>query len=252
MNKTKQESAKEPRATTSRERLARRIVERFPDRRFESEDDVYDAIDEYDSYLTEHYEKMLDDHNRLTNLMCSNPRVGAFISEVADGEDALVACVRYFGKELLDSSTDKQKMHAIRRANDECVERSRVFRNMEEAMHKNIEKSSRSIERFMNRKKMNENDLEDFLDRIFHVCRHVFAGDLCEDVLELLYKGLRYDTDLPCAEQAAEVRGRNQRIVSQRREAKGDSLTLSQHRASHGNNEKGYRSTRRRPSIWDM
>jgi len=48
------------------------------------------------------------------------------------------------------------------------------------------------------------------------------------------------------------VRGRNQRIVSQRREAKGDSLTLSQHRASHGNNEKGYRSTRRRPSIWDM
>ena len=56
MNKTKQESAKEPRATTSRERLARRIVERFPDRRFESEDDVYDAIDEYDTYLTEHYE----------------------------------------------------------------------------------------------------------------------------------------------------------------------------------------------------
>ena len=104
MSKTEKNLTKDPKTTTSRERLARRIVEHYPDRIFECEDDVYDALDEYATFLSDHYEKMLGDHNRLTGLMYSNPRVGAFITDVADGEDALVACVRYFGKELLEGS----------------------------------------------------------------------------------------------------------------------------------------------------
>lgn len=252
MSKTEKKLSNEPRTTTSRERLARRIVEHYPDRLFESEDDVYDALDEYASYLSEHYEKMLCDHNRLTGLMCSNPRVGAFISDVAEGEDALVACVRYFGKELLECSDDKQKMYAIKRANDEFLERNRSFKEMEAAMRRNVDKSTRSIERFMRNKKMNESELDDFLDRVFHVCQHVFAGDLSEDVLELLHKGLSYDVDLSCAEHAAEVKGRNKRIMMERRDATGDSLSNMRNSASKEKSEGGYRRTHRRPSIWDM
>ena len=252
MNKTEKKTPKDLRGSTSRERLARRIIEHYPDRCFECEDDVYDALDEYASNLSEHYEKMLSDHNRLSNLMYSNPRVGAFISDVSDGEDALVACVRYFGKELLENSSDKEKMHAIKRANEEFIERNRSFQEMEAAMHRNVDKSARSIERFMQRKKMNAEELDEFLDRTFHVCQHVFSGDLNEDVLELLYKGLRYDTDLSCAEHTAEVKGRNKRIVMERRETIGDRLTDVHNSASTNKEHKGYRPPRRRPSIWDM
>ncbi len=252
MTKKEKKLSKEPQVTTSRERLARRIIEHYPDRRFESEDDVYDALDEYASHLSEHYDKMLSDHNRLTGLMCNNPRVGAFIADVADGEDALVACVRYFGKELLECSDDKQKMYAIKRANDEFVERSRNFRELEAAMQRNVDKSARSIERFMRSKKMENSDLEDFLDRVFHVCQHVFAGDLNEDILELLYKGLRYDTDLTCAEHAAEVKGRNRRIMMERRDAVGDSISDTRNSAAREKGSGSYRRPRRRPSVWDM
>lgn len=252
MSKTEKQSAAKSQARTSRERLAERILKRFPDRRFETEDDVYDALDEYDTYMCEHYEKMLSDQNKLSQLMFSNPRVGAFISDVAEGEDALVACVRYFGKELFDSSSDTQKMHALRVANDEFVERNRVYRELQEAMKENVERSTRAIERFMRSKKMNEEDLDDFIDRIFHMCSHVFAGDLREDVLELLYKGLRYDADISCAEHAGEVKGRNRRIVMERREAAGDKMPLG----GSGNADRpsggGYRRTRRRTSVWDM
>jgi hypothetical protein len=63
-----------------------------------------------------------------------------------------------------------------------------------------------------------------------------------------LYKGLSYDTDLSCAEHAAEVKGRNRRIVMERRDAMGDSLSD----ANLDKGSKGYRRTRRRPSVWDM
>lgn len=252
MNKKEKNQPKVYQGATSRERLARRIVEHYPDRVFECEDDVYDALDEYASYLSDHYERMLSDHNRLTGLMYSNPRVGAFITDVADGEDALVACVRYFGKELLDSSNDAQKVQAIKRANDEFVERNRAFQEMEAAMHRNVDKSTRSIERFMRMKQMDESQLDSFLDRVFHVCHHVFTGDLSEVVLELLYKGLSYDTDLSCAEHAAEVKGRNSRIVMERRDAMGDSLSDANNPIPNDKGSKGYRRTRRRPSVWDM
>ena len=251
MSKTEKKQPATSKARTSRERLAERILKRFPDRRFETEDDVYDALDEYDSYVCEHYEKMLSDQNKLSQLMFSNPRVGAFISDVADGEDALVACVRYFGKEVFDNSNDAQKMNALRIANEEFVERSRAFRELEDTMKGNVEKSTRSIERFMRNKKMTEQELDDFIERIFHVCSHVFAGDLREDVLEILYKGLRYDADLSCAEQAGEVKGRNRRIVMERREAAGDKMPAMGNNApsaSGGN----YRHPRRRNSVWDM
>lgn len=252
MSKKEKQLPAASKARTSRERLAERILQRFPDRRFETEDDVYDALDEYDSYVCEHYEKMLSDQNKLSRLMFSNPRVGAFISDVAEGEDALVACVRYFGKELFDSSSDTQKMHALRIANEEFDERNRAFRELEAAMKDNVERSTRSIERFMRTKKMTEQELDDFIDRVFHVCSHVFAGDLRDDILELLYKGLRYDVDLSCAEHAGEVKGRNRRIVMERREVAGDKMPLAGEGNVQPTTGSGYRRTRRRGSVWDM
>ncbi len=251
MSKTDKKSPGGVQSLSSRERLVERIMQRYPDRRFESDDDFYDALDEYDSFLCGNYEKMVGDQNKLCQLMCSNPKVGAFISDVAEGEDALVACIRYFGRDLLEQGGDERKMYAIRRANEEFLERNRCYRELESSMQKNVERSVRHIKRFMQSKKMDDAEFEEFLERIFHVCRHVFAGDLNTDVLELLYKGLRYDSDLPCAEHAAEIKGRNERIVMSRREMAGDSLPAMKHVSDNGD-KGGYRRVRRRSSIWDM
>ncbi len=251
MSKTEQNTARERNNRTSRDRIAERLVRRYPGRMFENIDEVFDALDEYDTYVCDHYEKMLGDHNKLTQLMYSNPRVGAFISDIADGEDAVVACIRYFGKELLEGESDEVKLQALNRANEEFMERNKAFRDMEEAMQRNVEKSSRSIERFKRNKGMDELEINDFLERVFHVCRHVFSGDLSEDVLELLHKGLRYDTDLSCAEHAAEIKGRNHSIVMAHRDSIGDALPSTPNN-SGSNRKGGYRRFRRHSSVWDM
>ncbi len=249
MSKSNTNNTTDARCRNSRERLTERLLQRFPNRRFESDDDFYDALDEYDTFLCSNYEQMLGDQNKLCQLMCSNPKVGAFISDVAEGEDALVACVRYFGRELLEQGDDRQRMFAIRRANDEYLARNRRYREMEDSMQRNVEQSARHIERFMREKKMSEEDFDDFMERVFHVCRHVFAGDLNGDVLSLLYKGLRYDTDLPCAEHTAEIKGRNERILFTRRNEAGDSLPAMRQAPAE---REGYKFYKRRGSVWDM
>lgn len=163
---------------SARERIARRLQERYPDRQFTDEEEFYDALDEYDNALSQHYEQMLGDQNRLCQMMCSNPKMGAFISDVADGEDVLVACVRYFGKDMLDHAGDERYMHAIRRANEEFEARNRHYMELEESMRHNVEQSARHIERFMRAKQMDEAEFDDFLDRVFHICQHVLRETL--------------------------------------------------------------------------
>lgn len=80
------------------------------------------------------------------------------------------------------------------------------------------------MERFKSEKGMSDEEFESFLDRVYHLCNHVFMGELNDEVLGLLFKGLYYDRDLSCAEREAEVRGRNERIVFEKRERNGDSL----------------------------
>ena len=102
----------------SRDLLVERILHRYPARRVDSDDDLFDALEEYDSYRNERYERLADDQSKLCKLFMSNPKMGAFISDVIGGEDALIACVRYFGKDMLDCAEDEGRMEEVRKAND--------------------------------------------------------------------------------------------------------------------------------------
>lgn len=115
----------------SRDLLVERILHRYPARRVDSDDDLFDALEEYDSYRNERYECLADDQSKLCKLFMSNPKMGAFISDVIGGEDALIACVRYFGKDMLDCAEDEGRMEEVRKANDEYLSRMARFGELE-------------------------------------------------------------------------------------------------------------------------
>ena len=62
---------------SARERIARRLQERYPDRQFTDEEEFYDALDEYDNALSQHYEQMLGDQNRLCQNDVQQPQNGS-------------------------------------------------------------------------------------------------------------------------------------------------------------------------------
>ena len=81
-------------------------------------------------------------------------------------------------------------------------------------------------------------------------------GKFSMKTLELLFRGLNYESDLMQAEMAGEVRGKNQRIVLERNRAEGDSMpSLHSHSSAKGGDEDGMTSImgyRRQPSVWDL
>ena len=146
-------------------------------------------------------------------------------------------------------------MAEVRKANDEYLSRVARFNELESQMRENLEKSSRCMERFKTEKGMNDAEFEGFLDRVYHLCNHVFMGELNDEVLNLLFKGLYYDRDLSCAERDGEVRGRNERIVFERRERGGDSLPPLRNGGSFESDTSELSpvfGNRRRRSVWDM
>ena len=149
----------------SRDLLVERILHRYPARRVDSDDDLFDALEEYDSYRNERYERLADDQSKLCKLFMSNPKMGAFISDVIGGEDALIACVRYFGKDMLDCAEDEGRMAEVRKANDEYLSRMARFGELENQMRENLKNSTRCMERFKSEKGMSDEEFEGFLDR---------------------------------------------------------------------------------------
>ena len=241
---------------TSHQIILEKLRKRFPDRLLDSDDTFFDALVEYDTHLCDRYEKLRDDQTKLATLFISNPKMGGFISDVISGEDALVACVRYFGKDVLECANDENRMAQLQKENDEFLARMSANRKLEKEMAENWEHSKRAISRFKEAKNMSDNDFDNFLERVHHICEHVFMSDFTPDVLEILFKGVNYDNDLGCAERAAEVRGRNERILLEKRQSDGDALPgLHNNRSSRSEEEENLTpgfGLRRRRSVWDM
>ena len=122
-------------------------------------------------------------------------------------------------------------------------------------MEENWQHSARAIARFKAHKGMSDEEFEDFLDRVHHVCEHVFMHDFTTEILELLFKGINYDLDLGNTERIAEIRGRNERILSERPPREGSPLPQLSGIGGGENPDEGRSAAfgfRRRGSVWDL
>ena len=74
----------------------------------------------------------------------------------------LIACVRYFGKDMLDCAEDEGRMEEVRKANDEYLSRMARFGELENQMRENLKNSTRCMERFKSEKGMSDEEFEGF------------------------------------------------------------------------------------------
>ena len=86
----------------SRELLLARVSKSFPDRVFDNDDRFFDSLLEYEDNLRQRYDYLCQDQLKLADIFMSNPRMAEFIGDVLAGDDALAACVRHFGRDILE------------------------------------------------------------------------------------------------------------------------------------------------------
>lgn len=231
------EQSDEREQKTPRELLREKLLRNYPDRKVDDDDELFDLLWEYDSQLCGCYDRLKEGQLKLAHLFNENPRVGAFISDVVAGDDALLACIRHFGRRLLESGNDFEMMDKIRREDMVYRERRMQQRKMEEDRERNWERSERIIEAFKVQNELSDEAFDRFLEEVYDLVESVFMGKFSMRTLELLYKGLNYESDMMQAEMAGEVRGKNQRIVLERGRSAGDSVPSLHSRSSAGSTD---------------
>ncbi len=241
---------------SARELLREKLLQNYPDRAIESDDELLDLLWDYDSQLCSCYDRLKDGQLKLAHLFNENPKVGAFIADVVAGDDALLSCIRHFGRNLLESGNDFEMLDKIRREDMVYKERRMQQQKMEEERERNWVRSERIIEAFKAKNELSDEDFDQFLEEVYDLVENIFMGKFSMKTLELLFRGLNYESDLMQAEMAGEVRGKNQRIVLERNRAEGDSMpSLHSHSSAKGGDEDGMTSImgyRRQPSVWDL
>ena len=234
---------------TSRGVIVKRLIKHFPDRDFDNDEELFEVLASYDADLDERFEKLRNDQTKLARIFTSNPKMAGFISTVIEGEDPLIACVRYFGGDVLDCAYDENRLMQLRKENDAYLQRMHSFAKTEKEIEENWKMSSKSIERFKEAKGMTDEEFDIFIEKVCHLCEHVFMCDFSFEVLDTLFKGINYDTDVDIAEQAGEVKGRNQRIVFSKDKSIDGGASVKHDSSADLTPMFGLR---RRKSVWDL
>lgn len=235
---------------SSRGVIVKRLIKHFPDRNFDSDDELFEVLASYDADLDERFEKLRNDQTKLARIFTSNPKMAGFISTVIEGEDPLIACVRYFGGDVLECAYDENRLMQLRKENDAYLDRMATYAKTEKEIEENWKVSAKSIERFKEAKGMTDEEFDMFIEKVCHLCEHVFMCDFSYEVLDTLFKGVNYDTDVDLAEQTGEVKGRNQRIIFSK--DKSDAATSQSLKTDSSADLTPMFGLRRRKSVWDL
>lgn len=108
---------------SKRDQVVDRLRSRYPEKRFEDDDEIYGQI--YDDY--DQSEKELENYRgqekQFSDLFTSDPRNAQFLSDMYHGQDPVLGLVRRFGVEIKDVLDDPEMQDKIAEANKEYVER---------------------------------------------------------------------------------------------------------------------------------
>lgn len=238
----------EPTASSprGREALAARLAERYPDRDFTNDDDLYDQVgtdyDDYDTRLKEYG----DETKRLTDMMDRDPRAAAFLADWADGADPIVALVRRYGTEIRDILDDPEKQDEMAEANRQFMERAEQNGRMEEEYKTNLSQSLAQIEQLQQERGLSDDDVDKAMAMLVGIAQDAIVGKFAPSTVELALKAVNHDQDVAEAQQQGQVQGRNARIAETlRRPESTDGVPMM----NGSNNRQGRPKP---PSIFDL
>lgn len=140
------------------------------------------------------------------------PEVKGFVSDLVKTGNLRLAVIRNFDTESLslqegdeDETEYKSAMDGRKKAKDEYEKSTAEVKS-------NMDASVKVVQDFVTRKKLDDVRAEEFMSKIDELLSDVARAKLTSDVLELFFKGFKYDEDMPEAEQRGKAEGRVEQI----------------------------------------
>lgn len=231
---------------TKREAQIERLRNKYPDKKFEDDDEIYGQIyDDYDQYDRELGEYR-DREKTLSDMFSADPRSAQFLSDMHKGEDPVLGLVRTFGVEIKDVLDDPEMQEKIAEANREYVERVAKSKELDEEYERNMAVTLETLRRYQQEHGMTDEQIDAVIDALLRIVRDGVMGKFDVDTLDMMVKAIDHDADVDIAAEEGRIAGRNDKIVeSLRKSNMGDGV-------SPLGGKNGYPSQRRENNMFDL
>lgn len=240
-------------ATPNRDKLRKRMAERYPDENFDEDEALYGRIDsDYDDYEGQ-IGKYRENESRMVDLFNRDPRSARFLKDWADGGDPVVSIIREYGSDIREILDDPDKIEEIAKANKEYVDRVAQEKGLEDEYEKNLEESLNLLEKVQGERNLTDEQMEAVIAQLRDDANDVLMGRFTQEAVERVLKAQNHDADVEAAAYEGEVRGANKKIDEKLRKPKsGDGTPRLQGKNGSGQpNREGMLNVMRGGSIWD-
>lgn len=211
-------------------RYTDRLGKAYPDRKFGSEDEISQAMDEYLSELESYRENGELANEKLISVFNSDPVVSNIVGAMTEGASFREALARHVDPTTLIPEEGDPDYEGWKK---NMADRESAYKKQQallEERNKNLELSQQELENFAQENGMDEKSAADFLTKvdtmIGDMINDIGKGRVSKELLVNIKKMLDYDNDIAKVRETAAVADKNKEIVAgrEKEKPKGDGI----------------------------
>lgn len=207
-----------------RELFVGRMREKYPDRNFDDEEELFGAIgDDYDALESEN-EEYRTNNGKLVDLFRKNEQGASFLTDWVNGKDPVVGLIENYGDLFIEALNDPEKVNEIAAANQRYADKVAQNREIEEARKVNLVESLKGLAEFQEEEGLSDEEIDEVMTRYMEIADNLLEGRFTKEDVKMVKNALNYDSAVADAAKDGEKRGRNSKIKEQWKKPKGDGL----------------------------
>lgn len=232
--------------TSNRDKHLNRLREKYPDKAFEDDEEIYGQIGEdYDQYEQD-LGRYKEDEKAMSDMFANDPRSAQFLTDMHQGKSPWASYIRLYGPELQDSLDDPDTIEQIAQAEAEYTERVAQNKQLEAEYEQNMQQSIESLRQFQEQRGLSEDQLDEVFAALIGIVRDGVKGKFLPETLDMMLNAINHDVDVASATEEGRVAGRNSKITEKlRTNKKGDGIATMAGKSNSGNSGGG-------KSIFDL
>lgn len=160
------------------------------------------SLAERDDYMGK-YDTLNQANDKLAAVVGENPEVAQFISMIANGEPPLYAIGKSFGD--IESKIDEESLEQMRKGREE-------YRKEVQRIKDNVDRYQTTLKNYGETNGLSEENLASVNDIILDIAEALREGDIPEELIDSIWKGMDYESATTANIEAAKLAGKNEAI----------------------------------------
>lgn len=178
-------------------------------------------------------------NEKLIEVLDANPVVESILKNLNDGYTAEEALALNFDiDDLIEMKEDPKVKEKIIEARAERKFSAKEQEKQQEKLKENQKTSNTNLKTFAEQHNLGEDGRKDFTSKMDAVLKPLSEGLVTQEMLDVFYKGLQYESDVSEAQKKARIDEKNKKIQQSKRRKKGDNLPSGKSRKTVSNKRK--------------